>query len=371
MKLKDWDDGGQNRREQGRRRPDGKAGSDGKQEQDMEFQWDEPETDFWLEDSDEDVNRDSGRDAEAEDFESMDSGENGSTEDDWEDLPPLKPWTKVLIFLGLAALSAIICAVLWHFTHPDKPVAGEDGSQVSGTEPGIEAGQEPAATQAPVLEPTQAPTPEPTQAPTLEPVQTPAPTPEATEAPAQSPTPPAEPEKEPVAGDEGMEFTAVQESVTPKDIVNLRSVPTTADAENIVAQASNGETLARSGINQNTGWSRIDYNGQVVYAVSQYLTTDLDYRTPVQPADPNRVGTISGRIILFKDCDDWISPKEYVNLRTEPSTTEGNSTVSCQLNYGERAHRTGYSTDSGWSRVEYNGQVLYVVTSLIYEVPAQ
>ena len=88
----------------------------------------------------------------------------------------------------------------------------------------------------------------------------------------------------------------------------------------------------------------------------------------MQAANPNRVSTAGGRVIIFSDCDDWISPKEYVNLRLEPSTDGGNDTVNCQLNYGEKAHRTGYSTDSGWSRVEYDGKVLYVVTSLMYVV---
>ncbi len=147
--------------------------------------------------------------------------------------------------------------------------------------------------------------------------------------------------------------------------MNLRSVPTTTDEGNIIVQVGNGELLNRSGMNKDTGWSRIEYGGQVLYAVTQYLTTDLDYKPPVQQSNPNRVSTISGRIILFSNCDDWISPKEYVNLRTEPSTTEGESTVSCQLNHGEKAHRTGYSADSGWSRVEYDGKVLYVVTSLM------
>lgn len=35
-----------------------------------------------------------------------------------------------------------------------------------------------------------------------------------------------------------------------------------------------------------------------------------------------------------------------------------------------RVLRTGYSEDSGWSRVEYGGLVLYVVSSMIYNVEA-
>ena len=175
----------------------------------------------------------------------------------------------------------------------------------------------------------------------------------------------------PPAGNGVMTFSAVQESVTPKDAVNLRTAPTTTDENNIVVKIQNGEALSRTGINNDTGWSRIDYNGQTLYAVSQYLTTDLNYKPPVIPADPNRVVTAGGSVVIFENCDDWITPKEYVNLRTEPSTVQDNDTVSCQLNYGEKAHRTGYSEDFGWARVEYNGQVLYVVTSFVYVVPME
>ena len=79
----------------------------------------------------------------------------------------------------------------------------------------------------------------------------------------------------------------------------------------------------------------------------------------------NRVTTQDGRVIIFMDCDDMVTPKEYVNLRTEPSTAQGEATVGCRLNKGETARRTGVSEEMGWSRVEYNGQVLYVVTSIV------
>ena len=169
-------------------------------------------------------------------------------------------------------------------------------------------------------------------------------------------------------GSQPMTFDARQDSVTPKELVNLRSAPTTKDPANIVTQAKNGEVLARTGINEDSGWSRIDYNGQTLYAVTQNLSIDLNYTPPVQAADPNQLTTADGRVIVFKNCDEWVTPKEYANLRTEPSTSQGDYTVSCRLNYGERAHRTGWSEDTGWSRVEYNGQVLYVVSSLVFSV---
>lgn len=318
-----------------------------------------------------------------------------------EELAPLPMWAKALIFMGLAVLAALICAVLWHFTHLDKAeeqnqgdLAGtieasgdtsnqwETTEQTSSSESEDEsdgasgAGEETAPNPQPEVsaepktssdretsenetdssEPQTSGQPDPTEGPTA----TPQPTSQPGEA-AQAPEP----------GNGGMNFTAVQETVTPKEAVNLRTTPTTADEENIVVKIQNGESLARIGINNDTGWSKIDYNGQTLYAVSQYLTTDLNYKTPVAPVDPNRVTTAEGSVIIFENCDDWITPKEYVNLRTEPSTVQEDATVSCQLNNGEKAHRTGYSADFGWSRVEYNGQVLYVVTSFVNVVPAQ
>lgn len=173
---------------------------------------------------------------------------------------------------------------------------------------------------------------------------------------------------EPVSGNESMEFMEVSDTVTAKDVTNLRTLPSTTDETNIIAQLKNGDVLARTGMNEAYGWSRLDYNGQTVYAVSNYLTTDLNYKTPVAPSDPNRVSTQDGRVIIFTDYSDNITPKEYVNLRTEPSTSQGESTVRCQIKNGDVVHRTGYSPDSGWSRVEYNGEVLYVVSSMVYTV---
>lgn len=319
--------------------------------------------------------------------------ESDSEEDAWEEEEetPLSPWVTALIFVGLAVLAALICVILWHFSHRDRPEEGagdmQPGIEASQGEPSSEQGQEPG-------EPAENPggesdsrkedgegagaETEPSEIPEGEDSGA-----AAQGVPEQNQTDGdgeasviigAENDdiqdgpQEPVQGNAGMTFTEATESVTPKDVVNLRSVPTTTDEGNIVVQVQNGEILTRSGLNQDTGWSRIEYGEQTLYAVTQYLTTNLDYKPPVQQSNPNRVSTISGRIILFSDCDDWVSPKEYVNLRTEPSTTEGDATVSCQLNNGEKAHRTGYSPDSGWSRVEYDGKVLYVVTSLMYVV---
>jgi len=319
-----------------------------------------------------------------------------------EEESPLSPWVTVLTFVGLAVLAAIICMILWHFSH--RGDSGEDAQNMqagAGTSEETDGGpaedpDEQGSDKTPADPQDEENAGEPSEGREDENTQDAAEKTSGqdeagghfngadtsagedtstnidTSAGADTSTN-VEGEndggqdvlKEPVQGTAAMAFEDVEETVTPKDVVNLRSVPTTTDEGNIIVQVGNGELLNRSGMNKDTGWSRIEYGGQVLYAVTQYLTTDLDYKPPVQQSNPNRVSTISGRIILFSNCDDWISPKEYVNLRTEPSTTEGESTVSCQLNHGEKAHRTGYSADSGWSRVEYDGKVLYVVTSLM------
>lgn len=159
-------------------------------------------------------------------------------------------------------------------------------------------------------------------------------------------------------------FLDVNETVTAKDLTNLRSEPTMT-ATNIVSQLLNGETLTRTGVNESTGWSCLEWNGQTVYAVSEYLTTDLDYKPAVGPTNRNFFLTADYNGVVFRDCDDVVTPKEYVNLRSEPSTSQGDTTVRAHLEAGEQVHRTGYSPDSGWSRVEYNGEVLYVVSSYV------
>ncbi len=303
-------------------------------------------------------------------------------ENDWEDEEPapMKPWVIAVTLVGIIVLAAVICAVLWHFTHLEK----EDGAAAQSTGSSFaensssdsggvgktdDAGQESAGADIAASSESGAHTPAQDAEQPSEPA-----VPSASEAPGTATPAPqttAQPSgtiQEPVSGTKEMGFTPSDADVTPKDVINLRSEPSTLNADNIVVQVKNGEILSRTGVNEDTGWTRIDYNGEILYGVTQYLTTDLSYKPPVQAADPNRVSTADGRIILFSDCSDNITPKEYVNLRTEPSTSEGEATVRCQISNGEVVHRTGYSPDAGWSRVEYNGEILYVVSSYMYAV---
>lgn len=173
---------------------------------------------------------------------------------------------------------------------------------------------------------------------------------------------------EPVNGDENMAFDTVDEEVTAKDVTTLRSIPSTDGINTVVGQLENGQTLKRVGINKQTGWSKLIYRDEEVFAVTYTLTDDLEYKPDDSDNAENRVTTADGRVIIFIDCDDMVTAKEVVNLRTEPSTTQGTATVRGQLSSDDEAHRTGISPDSGWSRVEYQGMTLYVVSSYVQEV---
>lgn len=78
--------------------------------------------------------------------------------------------------------------------------------------------------------------------------------------------------------------------------------------------------------------------------------------------------TQDGRVIAFTACDDYVTPKEYVNLRTEPSTSMGKETVRVAVPAGTELHRIGINYEAGWSRVEYKDEILYVVTNYIQEL---
>ena len=68
-------------------------------------------------------------------------------------------------------------------------------------------------------------------------------------------------------------YQEASDSVTAKEEVYLRSVPDSSSDENVVATLSHGEFVSRTGIGSN-GWSRLDYNGTEVYAVTSLLTTE-------------------------------------------------------------------------------------------------
>ncbi len=123
---------------------------------------------------------------------------------------------------------------------------------------------------------------------------------------------------------------------------------------------------------QSTYTSKQDKNGDdKEHPVSQdELNKDIQNEQPDLPVsdDPNVIITSDNKTIEFLQCDYMVTPKAYVNLRLEPSTSQGEKTVKIQVENGEQLHCTGYNNEYGWSRVEYNGDILYVVSSYVLEV---
>ena len=94
------------------------------------------------------------------------------------------------------------------------------------------------------------------------------------------------------------------------------------------------------------------------YAVTSYL--EAPDGTGLEP-DTGEIKT------QFEAADDWVTPKEKVNLRSIPSVDDPRSQVIATITSADKVHRTGLNRDVGWSRVEYNGQTLYCVTQYLNE----
>ena len=74
------------------------------------------------------------------------------------------------------------------------------------------------------------------------------------------------------SNDMGLTFVPVEDTVTAKDVTNLRSEPSTAQGQaTVVTQLRNGETAERIGREDTTGWSKLVYDGKIVYASTNYL----------------------------------------------------------------------------------------------------
>lgn len=168
------------------------------------------------------------------------------------------------------------------------------------------------------------------------------------------------------------EFSSVNQSVTAKKLVNLRRLPSVEHEDAVViAQLREGDVATRVGISDN-GWSKLVYNGETCYAVTSYLKL---FNENEEPTLDNTESTQSSTAISdagiqtqFEPIQDRVTAKVEVNLRTLPSVEDPRCTVVAKLKNGEVVNRTGINRDVGWSRVEYQGQTLYCVSSYLTEV---
>ena len=282
-------------------------------------------------------------DWEVEELEEMEPEEQ---EDGWEadadgqtGQGPLKTSTMILVFSGLLVLAAIICGILWGITHRDRGSDPGNGSIQGTTEDasGADEDREPGGESESLSEETG--------------------TGQKPEGGEDSSEPGDGPESQPVESDGAGGDVSQDPGAENGDAGSSSQQPDEGnggtDSSQEPDQGNNGADLSQEPDQGNNGTDP---------------SRESDSASQTASNDANRVSTMDGRVIVFTDCDDTVSPKEYVNLRSEPSTSEGNATVNCRLNYGETVHRTGISEDSGWSRVEKDGVVCYVVSSLVYVV---
>lgn len=158
-----------------------------------------------------------------------------------------------------------------------------------------------------------------------------------------------------------IDFTEVDELVTAKEETNLRSIPSQGEDAQILAVLKNGEYAQRIADSPN-GWSKLNYNGQICYAVSSYLTTDLNY----QPSIPQETED-DGIATEFRAMNRQVTAKDVVNLRLLPSVEHEDAEIAGQLKNGEMATCIGIS-DNGWAKLEYQGQIYYAVSSYLTEL---
>ena len=212
----------------------------------------------------------------------------------------------------------------------------------------------------------------PTVRVTLTPTPTETPEPKPTEAKGASKTPTTAPDSSKAAGTESktagtdiMTFNEVNDEVTAKETTNLRNVPSQGEESFIIHILQNGEVVKRTGMSDE-GWSRLEYDGQVVYAMSNLLTTDLTKKAATESgASDTSDGSLPEIQTKFVDVNEQVTPKIEVNLRLLPSVTNPKAKIVATVKNGEVFTRTGSNDELGWSRVEYKGQVLYCISSYV------
>ena len=158
-----------------------------------------------------------------------------------------------------------------------------------------------------------------------------------------------------------MNFKEVNETVTAKDATNLRSIPSQGEDSMVLYTLKHGEEATRIAVSD-SGWSKLLFNGNVYYAVSSYLTTDMNYSMVPEYEEEAEDDGVETRFVAVKE---QVTAKIEVNLRTLPSVEHPDCRIVTLLKNGTIVTRTGINEEVGWSRLEYNGQTVYCVSSML------
>lgn len=160
-----------------------------------------------------------------------------------------------------------------------------------------------------------------------------------------------------------LDFEEVSDQVTAKQETNLRNIPSQDTDSLVLRTLMNGEVAQRVAISKN-GWSKLIVEGNVYYAVTNYLTTDLSY---IAPPQESYLPSENGIETQFVAVNKLVTAKKMVNLRKLPSVEHEGAVILDELDHGEVATCVGVS-DNGWSKLIYKGITCYAVTSYLMEV---
>lgn len=160
-----------------------------------------------------------------------------------------------------------------------------------------------------------------------------------------------------------LDFEEVSDQVTAKVETNLRNIPSQESDSEVLRTLINGEVVQRIAVSSN-GWSKLVIDGNIYYAVSNYLTTDLNYKAPPEEV---YLPSENGIQTQFVAVNQLVTAKKLVNLRKLPSVEHEDAVVLDELNHGEVATCVGVS-DNGWSKLIYKGVTCYAVTQYLTEV---
>ena len=173
-------------------------------------------------------------------------------------------------------------------------------------------------------------------------------------------------------------YAKCDDYVTAKYYTNLRSASSLNS--DIIVVLENGNYVKRVGISP-SGWSMLEYEGQIVFADTAYLVVKKDEEATETnpPADTTDVPESTSPSADetekmpsefegdYYKVDEQVTAKILTNLRNGPSVN--GTEVVHSLKNGEVVKRIGKNDLSGWSMLEYDGKIVYAVTSylVLYE----
>ncbi len=265
-------------------------------------------------------------------------------------------WQIIAVLAALLVVIVVAIVLVVRLNRPAEEIAEPSAPFTSPNVVNVSNGTNGEAP--PAQNGTPTPSPTPSASPTPRPTNTPVPTPSAT--PAVSPTPGT-------TTVNGVTVTATSDTIyISGSTVNIRSGPTTSSQ--ILGTESRGYQLQRTGITGSTSndWSRVSYKGSVAYVSNSLISTNAQTASGTGTTSSSG-GTSTGSSggtsssVTAASGTVTVSSASGANLRSGPGM--GYSVVTAVAN-NTQLTRTGTAA-GGWTQVSYNGQTLYVATSLL------